>query len=67
VARSFAPAIPATDRKAVWGLSAGAVGLLVVGAMGAINVLGDSLYPVTSFRSGVEQEPSSDATWRVFS
>ncbi len=56
---------PETDRKTVWSLSAGALGLLVVGALGAINALGDSLYPVTSFLSGVEQELSGDAPWLI--
>lgn len=46
-------------------LAFGAVGLLVVGAMGALNALSDTLYPVDSFFSGVQQELASDASWLV--
>jgi len=58
------PARPA-DKKTVRSLTAGAIGLLAVGAMGAINALGDALYPATSFFSGIEQELSGDAPWLV--
>ena len=43
----------------------GAAGLLLVGAMGALNALSDTLYPAESFFSGVQQELSSDAPWLV--
>ncbi|MEA2023586.1 MAG: COX15/CtaA family protein [Actinomycetota bacterium] len=41
----------------------GAVGLLLIGAIGALNALGDSLYPAENFFSGVAEEFSSDAPW----
>jgi heme A synthase len=51
-------------------LAFGAVGLLFVGAIGALNALSDSLYPAESFFSGVAEEFSGDAPWllqvRVF-
>jgi heme A synthase len=43
----------------------GAGGLLLVGAMGALNALSDTLYPADSFFSGVQQEISADAPWLV--
>ncbi len=46
-------------------LAIGAGGLLLVGAMGALNALSDTLYPVESFFSGVQQELSADAPWLV--
>ena len=44
-------------------LALGAVGLLLIGAIGALNALGDSLYPAESFLSGVTEEFSGDAPW----
>ena len=55
------PAEPSVDRR----LAFGAGGLLLVGAMGALNALSDTLYPVDSFFSGVQQELSADAPWLV--
>jgi len=46
-------------------LAIGAGGLLLVGAMGALNALSDTLYPAESFFSGVQQELSADAPWLV--
>lgn len=43
----------------------GAGGLVLVGAMGALNALSDTLYPAESFFSGVQQELSADAPWLV--
>jgi len=43
----------------------GAGGLLLVGAMGALNALSDTLYPTDSFLSGLQQEISADAPWLV--
>jgi len=58
------PVSPA-DLRTVRRLSIGAIGLLVVGAMGALNALGDTLYPAASFFSGVSDEFSGDAPWLV--
>lgn len=44
-------------------LALGAAGLLVIGAVGALNALADSLYPAESFLSGVSAEFSGDAPW----
>jgi cytochrome c oxidase assembly protein subunit 15 len=55
------PGDPPVDRR----LARGASGLLVVGAMGALNALSDTLYPVDSFVSGLRQELSSEAPWLV--
>lgn len=52
---------PGLDRR----LALGALGLLLVGAMGALNALSDTLYPVDSFFSGVQQELAADASWLV--
>ncbi len=41
----------------------GALGLLLIGAMGALNALADSLYPTESFLSGVAEEFSDGAPW----
>ena len=46
-------------------LAIGAGGLLLVGGMGALNALSDTLYPVESFFSGVQQELSADSPWLV--
>ena len=46
-------------------LAIGAGGLLLVGAMGALNALSDTLYPAESFFSGVQQELSADSPWLV--
>jgi protoheme IX farnesyltransferase len=59
-----APAKP-VDQAARRSLIIGALGLLLVGAMGALNALSDTLYPVDSFFSGVQQELSADAPWLV--
>jgi len=56
-----APVDPPTRRR----IAIGAFGLLLVGAMGALNALSDTLYPVDSFFSGVQQELSADAPWLV--
>lgn len=53
------------DAKTSRSLIAGAVGLLLVGAMGALNALSDTLYPTESFFSGVQQELAADAPWLV--
>lgn len=58
------PATP-VDRSTRRPLIIGAFGLLLVGAMGALNALSDTLYPVDSFFSGVQQELSADAPWLV--
>ncbi|MGB9358668.1 MAG: COX15/CtaA family protein [Acidimicrobiia bacterium] len=55
------PREPGLDRR----LGVGAAGLLLVGAMGALNALSDTLYPVDSFFSGVQQELAADAPWLV--
>lgn len=55
------PVDPKTRRP----LIAGALGLLLIGAMGALNALSDTLYPAESFFSGVQQELASDAPWLV--
>ncbi len=52
---------PGLDRR----LALGALGLLLVGAMGALNALSDTLYPVDSFFAGVQQELAADASWLV--
>ena len=52
---------PGLDRR----LGLGAIGLLLVGAMGALNALSDTLYPADSFFSGVQQELAADASWLV--
>ena len=39
------------------------VGLVVLGATGALNALADSLYPAESFLSGVADEFAGDAPW----
>ncbi len=58
------------DARMKRSLALGAVGLLVIGAVGALNALADSLYPAESFLSGVAEEFSGDAPWllqiRVF-
>ena len=41
----------------------GALGLLLIGAIGALNALADSLYPAESFLAGVTAEFSGDAPW----
>ncbi|MEA3503052.1 MAG: COX15/CtaA family protein [Actinomycetota bacterium] len=41
----------------------GALGILLIGAIGALNALSDSLYPAESFFSGVAEEFSSEAPW----
>lgn len=46
-------------------LAIGAAGLLLVGGMGALNALSDTLYPTESFFSGLQQELSADAPWLV--
>jgi heme A synthase len=53
------------DRRMRRQLAFGAAGLLLVGAMGALNALSDTLYPADSFLSGVQQELSADAPWLV--
>ena len=52
---------PGLERR----LGLGAIGLLLVGAMGALHALSDTLYPVDSFFSGVQQELAADAPWLV--
>ena len=58
------------DKRTRLTLLAGAGGLLLVGALGALNALSDSLYPAESFFSGVADEFSGEAPWllqvRVF-
>ncbi|MEN8234910.1 MAG: COX15/CtaA family protein [Actinomycetota bacterium] len=58
------------DRNARNRLLLGAAGLLVIGAIGALNALSDSLYPAESFLAGFQEEFSRDAPWllqiRVF-
>jgi heme A synthase len=58
------------DPRVKRNLILGAVGLVIVGATGALNALADSLYPAESFLSGVADEFSGDAPWlleiRVF-
>ena len=56
------PAKP-VDRRAKRDLISGAVGLVALGATGALNALADSLYPAESFLSGVADEFSGDAPW----
>jgi heme A synthase len=56
------PAKP-VDRRAKRDLTIGAVGLVFLGATGALNALADSLYPAESFLSGVADEFSGDAPW----
>lgn len=60
------PAAPGSaDGRPRRQLAIGAGGLLLVGAMGALNALSDTLYPAESFFSGVQQELSADAPWLV--
>jgi heme A synthase len=54
-----------TDGRTRRQLAVGAAGLLLVGGMGALNALSDTLYPAESFFSGVQQELSADAPWLV--
>ncbi len=53
------PADTGTRRR----LALGAIGLVFIGAIGALNALSDSLYPAESFFSGVAEEFSGDASW----
>ena len=39
------------------------MGLVVLGATGALNALADSIYPAESFLSGVADEFAGDAPW----
>lgn len=47
--------------KWAWWLGLGAAGVLLLGVSGAIAALGDTLFPVSSFREGVQQELSESA------
>jgi len=51
------------DAKVRRRLALGAAALLTIGAVGALNALSDSLYPVESFLEGVRAETSADAAW----
>ena len=51
------------DGRSKRSLILGAVGLLLIGAIGALNALADSLYPAENFLSGVTDELSGDAPW----
>jgi heme A synthase len=56
--RPARPALSAKVRGAVrWAL----VGMLVVGAMGAITALGDTLFKVDSLAAGIQQDLNPDA------
>ncbi len=51
------------DPRVKRSLGLGALGLLLIGAMGALNALADSLYPAESFLSGATEEFSDGAPW----
>ena len=51
------------DTRTRRSLILGAIGLLLIGAIGALNALSDSLYPAESFFSGIAEEFSGDAPW----
>lgn len=51
------------DARTKRSLALGAVGLLVIGAVGALNALADSLYPAEDFLSGVSAEFAEGAPW----
>jgi len=51
------------DARVKRSLILGAGGLLLIGAIGALNALADTLYPAESFLSGVTAELSGDAPW----
>jgi heme A synthase len=44
-----------------WGLAAGFLGILLLGASGAITALGDTLFPATSLTEGLQQKFSPTA------
>lgn len=46
-------------------LGIGALGVMVIGATGALNALADSLYPPESFLGGVADELSASSPWLV--
>ncbi len=51
------------DPRVKRSLILGALGILFIGAIGALNALADSLYPAESFLSGVTEEFSAGAPW----
>lgn len=53
------------DLSHVWGYLLGALGLLIVGASGAITALGDTLFPVESLAAGVSAEFGTAAHFLV--
>ncbi|MDR0788535.1 MAG: COX15/CtaA family protein [Gemmatimonadota bacterium] len=54
------PRIARSDRR-VWLLGVAMLGLLVVGATGAIAALGDTLFPATSLEQGLRESFSSNS------
>jgi len=47
------------ERKlTAWGLGIGLLGILVLGVTGAINALGDTLFPASTFAQGLQQDIS---------
>jgi heme A synthase len=48
-----------------WALVAGLLGLLLLGASGAVTALGDTLFPATSLADGLQQESSQTAHFLV--
>lgn len=53
--------VPTVDRQARLRGFVGVVGMLILGASGAITALGDTLFPATSFIEGFQQEMSATA------
>ncbi len=53
-------ALSASD-PVTWVVAGGAVGMLILGVSGAITALGDTLFPVDSFREGLAQDFSPAA------
>lgn len=58
---------PRTSGRAavVWRLGIGAIGVMVIGATGALNALADSLYPPDSVLGGLADELSASSPWLV--
>jgi heme A synthase len=46
-----------------WGLGLGFLGVLVLGVSGAVNALGDTLFPAASLAQGIQQDFSPAAHW----
>jgi heme a synthase len=55
------PVAPRRDPALAWRFGAGLVGLVVVGAMGAVTALGNTLFPSESLTSGLREDLSTTA------